>query len=234
MTSHPGQFAESTPIPVSIISGSLLLRDGLISLLKQHISIHLVGSYEGAFEPTIARPNPAGHIALLDSSIGLDNALAWTRWWQRLEPPTAVLIVELDNDKDTIIRCIEAGAVGYTLRGASAEQVAYTIRCAKEGTATCSAEMVAHLFARLAAVNNAPPTSRIPLTSRELEVLDCVAKGYSNKEIAAALVIELYTVKNHIHHILEKLNLNHRLDAARYAINSGWLKAPHRPYIVGQ
>lgn len=228
MTSKEDRSTVPNSIPISIVSNSLLLREGLVKLLEQHVAIHLVGSYQGSLKPLDQFLNPHGHTILLDGTIGPNEILAWIRWWRQMSPPAYVLLLELANDKDLIIACIENGVSGYTLRGASTADVADALQRVSQGSAYCSQEIISHLFERLASAANPVLRYKTPLTPRELEVLRCVVNGYSNKEIAAALVIELYTVKNHIHNILNKLSLSHRLDAAQFALERGWLKAESR------
>jgi two-component system nitrate/nitrite response regulator NarL len=165
-------------------------------------------------------------VVLLDGGIGVEAALRWTRYWRGLEPPAAVLVLELLDDAALILDCIEAGACGYTVRGASAGEVTEAILRVQRGAAACSPEVAARLFARLAALSAArTPTvpAGIPLTARELEVLRCIAADCSNQEIAERLVLQLSTVKHHVHNILEKLSLRHRWDAVRLASEQGWL-----------
>ena len=228
--------AQSTASPdevlnISVVSNSRLLRDGLLLLLGEQVSLQRAGSYPGAPLPAACAHNPPGHVVLLDASMGDDAAVAWTRYWLALDPRPHVVVLELANNTGTILACIEAGASGYAVQGASLEEVLETIRGVQRHEAHCSPEVTAALFTRVAAYNAAarqpkepvmPP--RAPLTPRELEVLTLIAENYSNQEIAARLVIQVHTVKHHVHNILEKLELQHRWDAAHLAIQSGWLE----------
>ena len=222
----PQLSAAATGVPVSIVSHSLLLRDGLVALLAPHIDLLLIGSYAPE-PPSILLPNPPGHVVLLDGGIGRAGAIGWTRYWRHLTPPAHVLVLELANDTDVILACIEAGAGGYTLQGASAAEVASAIHAVRQDLAQCPPEVTAKLFARLAALGGPklqPPSLRPHLTAREREVLHYLAQDYSNQEIATVLSIEVRTVKHHVHNILEKLQINRRRDAARVAVEQGWLE----------
>lgn len=213
-------------IALSIVSHSRLLREGLVFLLAPHLLVRLVGSYTGSTPPDDRMPNPHFHVVLIDSGIGQDSAMLWIRWWRTHPSPAHVLVMEVEDDKDVILAYIEMGTSGYTLKEAPPAEVAQAVCRASQGLAQCSPEMTAHLFARLAALCTTPPLSApppMPLTTREMDVLRCIAQGMSNKEIAAALVIEIYTVKHHVHNILEKMNLRHRYDAVRYAAAQGWV-----------
>ncbi len=161
---------------------------------------------------------------LLDGGIGREALIAWTRYWQGLTLPAYVLILELANNIDMILTCIEVGASGYTLLGNSAAEIAHAIQQVHDGVGYSSPAITAQLFARVAALRLKVARPIVPsLTPRELEVLRAIAQGYSNREIASTLVIELRTVKQHVHNILGKLNLHSRGDAVRFAFEQGWL-----------
>ena len=224
---RPGQAARGHEvISLSVVSNSRLMREGLVTLLATHIPVRLAGAYSGEPDTELQLPNPPDHVVLLDSGVGQEAARAWTRLWTGLAPSARVIVLELLNDADLIVSCIEAGAGGYTLRGASVAEVADAILQVRSGAARCSPEVAARLFARVASLSAARPrfpAGPSPLTPRELEVLRCIAADYSNQEIAERLVLQVATVKHHVHNILDKLHLRHRWDAARLAIERGWL-----------
>jgi DNA-binding NarL/FixJ family response regulator len=216
----------SHPIAISIVSNSCLLREGLVALLRTHIDITLVAAYVGEPWPATELVNPPGHMILVDSSIGQTAALAWTRFWCCQRPPAAVIMLELTEDYERILACIEAGAHSYTLRGAGPAEVANAMMLVSQGQAQCSPDITAYLFRRLSrlrAQNETSYSTLMPLTSREQEVLQLVARGYSNKDIAAQLCITLRTTKQHVHNILHKLELKHRYEAAQLARERGWI-----------
>jgi two-component system nitrate/nitrite response regulator NarL len=218
--------SRSMPVALSIVSNSQLLREGLTLLLTPHLDLRLVGSYPSVVSPAAVLPNPSGHVVLLDGSIGRPAVVAWTHRWRALTPAAPVLVLELANDVEVILGCIEAGAKGYTLQGASAQEVAEAVRLLQQGLALCGPDVAAEVFRRLADYAGAeahPSLPPIPLSERELQVLSYIAANYSNQRIAEALVIEVRTVKHHVHNILEKLHLHHREDAARLASGQGWL-----------
>jgi DNA-binding NarL/FixJ family response regulator len=224
MNSIPMVFI--APTPISIVSNSYLLREGLLKLLSESIALQLIAAYTAEPIPTAHLPNPLGHIVLLDSGIGQALSLGWIHYWRALSNSPYVLVLEMSDDAEIILSCIEAGVNGYLLQGATPEEIAQTMQLVRQGQAQCSPQMTAHLFARLAALKSmkTPATSfTMPLTARELQVLNYIGKGYSNKEIALVLYITLRTVKHHVHNILEKLELSHRGDAVRFAVQQGWI-----------
>lgn len=222
----PSHSSVAPIIPISIVSGSRLLQEGLVMLLKPYITVELISSIPALPIPPVNASNPRGHIVLVDSNIGLSALIDWTCYWRNLDMPAWVLGVEMEDNAETVLASIEAGINGYVLRGAAPTEVAEAIRTVQSGCANCSPQMIAQLFARLAAMKamNAGQTfAAVSLTSRELQVLDLIAKGYSNKEIALALCITLRTVKHHVHQILNKLQLKHRREAATLALERGWV-----------
>jgi DNA-binding NarL/FixJ family response regulator len=222
----PGVAKINAPdeILLSIVSNSCLMREGLVALLSEHALVQLVGSYAGTPCGAAPLPNPTGHVVLLDGGMSNEATVAWTRFWSGLSPPAHVLVVDLIHNVDLILVCIEAGASGYLLEGDSSAEVMRAITWMQQERAEASPEVIARLFAQVAASKVArPPLAPIPLSSRELEIVRWIAEDYSNQEIAEQLVVQLCTVKHHVHNILEKLKLRTRWDAARLAIEQGWL-----------
>jgi DNA-binding NarL/FixJ family response regulator len=133
----------------------------------------------------------------------------------RHEPGTRLLAIAVRNRDRDVLACIEAGAVGYVLRGASVEALADAVQRALRDEPLAPPHVIATLMRRVAALSaNGGRSSVNMLTSRELEVVELIEKGLSNKEIAAQLSIAVTTVKNHVHSILEKLKVQRRGEAA--------------------
>lgn len=138
-------------------------------------------------------------------------------------PRIKILVMGVDEEPDTIIRFIEAGAIGYILQEEPLEGVAGKLRAVHEDRAIVSPSIAAAMIQRLAELaNRQAPTAYMEerqeqldeLTSREREVLALITAGYTNQEIGAQLVIECGTVKNHVHNILTKLDVRSRHEAA--------------------
>jgi DNA-binding NarL/FixJ family response regulator len=125
--------------------------------------------------------------------------------------------IGLPDSEETILQYVEAGIDGYVLRDDSVDELLQKIRAAHKGEAAISSQIAAALMQRVAELkeqcdDEADPESLQTLTPRETEVLDLLQKQLSNQEIADRLVIEVGTVKNHVHSVLKKLNLNSRYD----------------------
>ena len=211
-------------ICISIVSNSRLLSESLILLLQNHWLMNVVNSGSGDVNIASTSMSPTNHLVLLDSGIGHNAVLTHIRKWRSLQPPPYIVVIELKNDPDLIVDCIEAGAHGYALQSALSIEVIQVIEQVYQGVARCSPEITAKLFARLTQLKAVQQFREKPvLTSRELEVVYYVAKYYSDRDIATKLFIEVRTVKHHVHNILQKLNVKHRRDAAQLAIDNGWL-----------
>ena len=137
-------------------------------------------------------------------------------------PVPRVVAVGVPETEDEIVLCAEAGICGYVTPEASLERLAATIASVARGELPCSARIAATLMRRVGSLASAPPPASplCMLTRREREVVELVARGLSNKEIAHSLAIEVTTVKTHVHHLLEKLHLRRRGELAAFALGS--------------
>ena len=138
----PGRTAALVArVAVSIVSNSTLLSEGLFALLAARLPLEQVARYpagltdDGDYDGQ-ARPNPPGHIVLIDGSIGSHAAQVWTHYWRTRTPPAHVLVLEMSNDVELIVDCIEAGVGGYILQGDSIEEV---VRAHRRGSAGAGA-----------------------------------------------------------------------------------------------
>jgi len=162
-------------------------------------------------------------IVLVSAGLPDHGALEFTRAVIERGLSTKVLALGLsEENKNEALRYIEAGACGYILKDSSVTDLIEAIRLAQRGEAQISGRIAGAMMERLfylarmfSAVEN-KMDGDVRLTSRELEVLQFIGEGLTNQEIAARLVVEVGTVKNHVHSILEKLNVSNREEAASY------------------
>ena len=121
------------------------------------------------------------------------------------------MVCGVSEQADEVIACAQEGAAGYIHREATAEELIGTLKSVGRGELPCSPRIAALLFRQMAFLSKAGSANSQPTpTYREHQVIDLIQRGMSNKEIAAALGIELTTVKNHVHHILAKLDVRRR------------------------
>jgi DNA-binding NarL/FixJ family response regulator len=210
---------------ISIVSDSYLLREAITLLLQSHQSTYLINSEAGDINSVSTAINLSNHLVLIDSAIGKKATITQIQEWRSLQPSPYVVVLELKNDIELILDCIQVGAHGYALQGASSAEVIQIVEQVFQGAAQCSPEVTAKLFERLAQPKAVQPSQEKPLlTRRELEVLHCIAKNYSDREIAIELVVAVRTVKHHVHNILRKFKVKHRWQAAQLALENRWLE----------
>jgi two-component system, NarL family, nitrate/nitrite response regulator NarL len=204
-------------VEVFLVAGTRFYREGLADALGRRPGLRVVGTAGSARDAL-------GRIRLLEPDVVLlDTAVAGMSELVRnlgdAATPISVIALALIERAPEVLACAEAGVSGYVTQDASLEDLAGTIRGVLRGELRCPPRIAATLFKRVATLAAAPgrPLAAAVLTSREREVLAMLDEGLSNKQIAARLCIEVATVKNHVHHILEKLQVASRSAATAYA-----------------
>jgi two-component system, NarL family, nitrate/nitrite response regulator NarL len=205
---------ENTALRTFIVSGIRFYREGLAQLLATHPNVEIVGEAAPEAEVLDHVTSAAPSVVLVDissqSGIVTLRALA-----ERLPNIPAVALAVTGSDSE-ILDCVEAGVAGYVTCDASHEEVVAVLTNVARGELYCPALVAGVLRRRLAAIARGRDEGIVdpPLTSRELEIVRLLGSDLSNKEIARRLNIEVSTVKSHVHHILEKLRVRHRAEAA--------------------
>ena len=214
---------------VAVVSPVRLHREGLASLLARDPRISVVG--DAAPDELHGLRDTPVEIVLLDAADG-----AQTRVRQLVEtmPAAKIVAVVVDESDDAVVAWAEAGVAGYVDRRASLDELLDTVHSVARGEVSVSPSVAATLLRRVATLaGGAPASSPLPpLTKRELEIVALIEEGLSNKEIASRLCIGLPTVKNHVHNVLEKLNVRRRADAAE-VVRVQRLRAHARPLRDG-
>lgn len=203
-------------IRVVIADDHRVVREGLRYLLSQEPDIEVVAEAEDGAEALHVMDATNPDVLLLDLYMpGIDGygVLAALR---EIPQKTAVVVLTSATADDDLVRAVEGGATSYLLKTAAAEEVIAAVRAAAAGSATLSPDVLARL--RRALRRPQPPDPLQPLSPREREVLDLIALGHSNRQIASELIIGEQTVKTHVSSILTKLDLQDRLQAAIFAL----------------
>jgi two-component system, NarL family, nitrate/nitrite response regulator NarL len=221
-----------------IVSGIRLCRQGLEAALAAKPDLQVVGSFDPAQNLTAEALRLQANVVLVDIS-GVDG-IATLRQLCGVSHDLKVVAFATSDLADELLTCAELGVSGYVPKSGSVDDVVAAVRSALRGELTCSpmaaARLVEHI-ARLATGGGSPP--RDALTPRECEVAELLDAGLSNKEIARKLRIEHATVKNHVHSILDKLQVHKRgqavarLRSATARMNpqpaAAWVRPVNRP-----
>ncbi|MFZ0543933.1 MAG: response regulator transcription factor [Candidatus Promineifilaceae bacterium] len=208
-------------IRVVLAHPSHLVCDSLRAALDREEGVYLVGSATTKEELYFLIPH--GNLVLLSTELENEDTLHLLQHIRKNFPAVKVLVLGISEQPGIILKYIEAGATGYILQDESIEEMIAKLQAASEEKALVSPSVAAVMMERLTHLANLEtPLAYIEardvlideLTSREEEVLGLVAEGCTNKEIANKLIIECGTVKNHVHNILKKLEVNSRHEAA--------------------
>ena len=207
-------------IRVLLVNETLLVSNVIAAVLEDEPDIEVVGRATTAGE-ALAHVHECD-VVLVSTSLPDGEALRLTEEITEADPEAKIVVLGLVESKENVLRYVEAGAAGYVPRDDSVADLVQRIRAAYRDKAMVSPEIAAALMSRLAelaqvfAEVHAGVADAGELTRRELEVLELIGQGLTNQEIAERLVIEVGTVKNHVHSILDKLNVRSRRDAAPY------------------
>lgn len=212
-----GAGIAASPVRVLLATDVVFYREGLAAILDQSPGIVLAGSAADAWSVTSLARSCDPDIVLLDASMpdGFPCAIGL-----HCELPRVRIVVMAIAEEIGVLPWAEAGVSGYVTRTTDVRGLLKTIRSVARGEFPCSPRVAAALSQRLADVSthySSPPRGPQSLTGREREILRLVETGMSNRDIASGLVIEVSTVKNHIHRILEKLGVATRGEAAALA-----------------
>ncbi|MGE5089355.1 MAG: response regulator [Candidatus Levyibacteriota bacterium] len=217
-----------SPIRILVVDDHTLFRRGLIALLRQHGGFAVVGEAADAGEAQRRAAELKPDVILLDNHLPGVTGIDALPGLKEAAPAARVLMLTVSEDEHDLAVALRAGAHGYLLKTMDSEGLAQAIERAARGESVVSPEMTGKLVNAFQQASSrpaaeeppagvAPPDPMQSLSPREHEILQHIARGASNKEIARALDIAETTVKIHVQHILRKLNLNSRVQAAVYA-----------------
>jgi DNA-binding NarL/FixJ family response regulator len=206
------------PLRVVIADDHPFYRRGLINLLN-NFGIEVVGEASTGIAAVDLVKETAPDVVVMDLNMPRLSGVEATRRLTELVPATRVLIVSVSEQEDDVTEAILAGARGYVLKDRPVEEVVAGIQAAAAGESIISPRIAAMLLAGIRDQQRAAPElPRVPLSDREMEVLNLLAEGKTNQEIGEILVIGPSTVRNHISSILMKLQVDNRVQAAVRAV----------------
>ena len=211
-----GQTVNS-PIRLLIVDDHPVVRAGLISMLRRQSVLKVVGAVEsGAAALAFARRNPVD-VVLLDLRMPKMNGIETLQALRQIDPAPRVVILSSFDFEEEIYRAVQAGAKGYISKDTSREELVAAIVAAHKGKTYFPEHIAGKLAERML---------RSSLSPRELEILQALSKGLTNKDIGRILQISEFTVLNHIKQITTKLEVCDRTEATRVAIQQGIIVVP--------
>lgn len=209
-------------IRVLVVDDHRLFRQGLISLMNTRQDlVSVVGEATSGSEALQMATQLRPDVVLMDILMpGGDGLLATKEICQRL-PETAVVMLTSSEDIEHLYQAVQMGAMGYLLKTLDADELFELLECVARGEAALTRTMAGRLLRNISKRSGETNTGLEELTEREMEVLQWVANGASNPQIAEQLCITRNTVKVHLRNILSKLQVENRTQAAAYAVKSG-------------
>src|SRR5215469_1784233 len=208
------------PIRIVLADDHSVVRQGLRLFLKYDPDLEVVGEAADGAEALNRAQELKPDVVLMDLLMPVMDGIAATAAIRRALPETEVLALTSVLEDASVVGAIRAGAIGYLLKDTQADALCQAIKAAAAGQVQLTPKAAARLVQSISA-----PESPEALTERETEVLQLVAQGYSNKQIAHRLQNTEKTIKTHVSRILAKLGVQSRTQATLYAIRTGLVSA---------
>jgi RNA polymerase sigma factor (sigma-70 family) len=215
-------------IRLLLIEDNRLLRNGILAILKPQKDIVIIAASGDGKDTLLKIKQLKPNVVLLDLGLRSQNSLRVVEIVKKDFSEAKIIIMDLAPVQADILQYVKAGANGFILKDASLNDFLITIRTVAEGSTVLPPLLVDSLFSQI--VDHAVREGKsklneaVKMTKREREVIELLGEGMSNKEIGQKIRISTYTVKSHIHNIMEKLALHTRLEIANYSYSSDTLK----------
>jgi len=208
-------------IRVLIVDDHAIVREGLRAVISIEEGIEVIGEANDGLEAVQKSKALMPDVIIMDLLMPNKNGIEATREILEENPNARILVLTSFAEIDKILPTVKSGALGYIVKNSSPAELLKGIREVAQGAVAMQPEIARQLFLGLSNDPDGNPTGIASLSQREIEILKLVATGMSNDEIAEQLVISSRTVGVHVTHILEKINLNNRTQAALYALRTG-------------
>ena len=222
-------------IKVVVVDDHPFFRQGVRDVLNAESDIEVIGESGDGYAALAMIKELSPDVALLDVNLPKLNGLQITQALKRARSDVNIIILTAYDDEEQIYRAIRLGASAYFAKDVDPTHLLDTVRAVAAGyyviankrmTPAQAEQWLLELYRRYGITPE--DTTFSPLTNREMEILELIIEGLSNKEIALRLSISQQTVKNHVTSILAKLNLSDRTQAAIYALRHGWVRLPDK------
>jgi DNA-binding NarL/FixJ family response regulator len=222
-------------VRVLLVDDHPFFRLGLRNVLEQEPDIEVIGEAQDAHDGIDLASQLSPDIVLMDLSLPAPGGIEATARIKRELPSAGIIVLAQSEDEDALFDAIKAGAAAFILKDVAPHDLVLIIRRVKNGEYLINdkvfarpsvASRVLKEFRELAVYGQESQPIFAPLSPREVEILDNIAQGMTNKQVAFALSISEQTVKNHMSSILRKLSVNDRTQAVVYAMKQGWIRVP--------
>jgi len=213
-------------INVLLVDDHTVVRQGLRALLAAEEDMEVIGEAENGRQAVgLAKKDPPPDVVVMDVAMPLLNGLEATRQILKAVPTAKVLVLTSYGDDECVQQLMHAGACGYLIKQTAANDLLRAIREVRRGNAFFSPAIARRLRDQCRDVFATGPAKKTSeLTSREAEVLQLIAEGFSNKQIASELSISIKTVEKHRQQVMNKLNIHDVAGLTRYAISKGLIE----------
>ncbi len=220
---------------ILIVDNHVLFRVGIAQILSKESDLEVVGEAEDSRTAMEVALETSPNIILMDLSLPSPGGIETTQRIKRELPAVSIIVLAVHEDEDALFDAIKAGAAAFILKDIGPDDLVNVIRRVANGEYLINdtvfaqpsvASRVLKEFRELAIYGQEAQPIFAPLSPREVQILDNIAQGMTNKQVAYTLTISEQTVKNHMSSILRKLSVNDRTQAVVYAMRQGWIKMP--------
>ena len=231
----PDRRGTGEPTKILIVDDHAFFRIGIRDILSREADFIVVAEADNARDAFDLAVELTPDIVLMDLTLPLSSGIETTQRLKRELAAAGIIILADEEDEDALFDAIKAGAAAFILKDVDPEDLVTIIRRVRNGEYLINdkvfskptvAGRVLKEFRELAVYGQEAQPIFAPLSPREVEILDNIAQGMTNKQVAFALSISEQTVKNHMSSILRKLSVNDRTQAVVYAMRQGWIKMP--------
>ena len=219
-------------IQILLIEDNRLLRDGIASMLKKQPDMHVVATVGNGENILLMLSKHKPSIILLDLGLRNQNSLQIVKLTKQHNPEIKIIVMDLIPLQADVLEFVQAGVNGFILKDANVAEFFKTIRSVHEGAQVLPPHLTGSLFSQIVehAISVSKPSviaESVNMTKRERQVIELIADGSTNKDIAQKLHLSTYTIKSHVHNILEKLALNTRVQIAKHVhLSESYKTAP--------
>ena len=231
----PDRRGDGERTRILIVDDHALFRVGISNILERESDFEVVGEADDSRSAVDRSLETSPDIILMDLSLPAPGGIETTQRIRRELPAIAIVVMASDEDEEALFASIKAGAAAFVVKDITPDDLIHVVRRVSGGEFLINdkvfakpavASRVLKEFRELAVYGQEAQPIFAPLSPREVEILDNIAQGMTNKQVAYALSISEQTVKNHMSSILRKLAVNDRTQAVVYAMRQGWIKMP--------